>query len=67
MKITVENETYFPTLGILAQKGDEVDIPEGDAFAPRSVTGNMTNKKKSETVPVGTMNEGVVNDGSAPQ
>lgn len=67
MKIKVENETYFPTLGILAEKGSEVEIPDGDAFATPSSAGSVNGKKKSDTASSGATNEGVVNDGSAPQ
>ena len=28
MKIKIEDERVFPTLGIIAQAGDEVDVPE---------------------------------------
>lgn len=28
MKIKVEDERVFPTLGIVAQAGDEVDVPD---------------------------------------
>lgn len=31
MKIKVDDERVFPTLGITAQAGDEVDIPSDDA------------------------------------
>lgn len=29
MKIKVDDERVFPTLGIIAQAGDEVDVPSG--------------------------------------
>lgn len=67
MKITVENETYFPTLGILAQAGDAVEIPDGDAFALPVSTGSVASRKKSDPAPTVASNESVVNDGSAPQ
>lgn len=65
MKITVENETYFPTLGVLVAKGDSVEIPDGDAFPASALADTVVSKKKSDPVPAGTSNEGVVNDGSA--
>lgn len=30
MKITVQEERVFPTLGIVAQIGDEVEVPSDD-------------------------------------
>lgn len=55
-KVTVTEERYFPTLGILAQPGDEVDVPD-EAF-PAPVLDSAPAKVKKEVV---------VNDGSAPQ
>lgn len=55
MKIKVVDERYFPTLGILAAPGDEVDIPD---------EGVAVDSKPSKTV----KNETVVSaDGSAAQ
>ena len=46
-KITVTEERYFPTLSILAQPGDEVDVPD-EAF-PAPVVESTTKTKKDVT------------------
>lgn len=53
-KITVTDERWFPTLGVLAKPGDEIDVPE-EAF-PAAVVESAPAKTKKD-----------VNDGSAPQ
>lgn len=56
MKILVVDERYFPTLGIMARPGDEVEVP-ADAFAsPKNVDSKPSKAAKDE-----------VNDGSTPQ
>lgn len=58
MKITVDEERVFPTLGLVVKPGDSVEVPD-EAFpgeqAPAPV---VTSKKK-------IVEETVVNDGSA--
>jgi hypothetical protein len=65
VKIKVEDERYFPTLGILAKPGDEVEIPDIDFNLQPSVIVPDIGVK---SVAVKTAkNESVVNDGSTPQ
>jgi hypothetical protein len=56
MKIQVTDYRVFPTLGILAEPGDEVEVPD-DAFAPVVVT---STKKSAPAA------KEVNDDGSAP-
>lgn len=44
-KITVEDERVFPTLGIIAQAGDIVEVPNPDA-----VTSSKSKAKPAEEV-----------------
>lgn len=65
MKIKVEDERYFPTLGILAKPGDEVEIPDVDFNLQPPVVTPVIDVK---SIAVKTAkNEMVVNDGSTPQ
>jgi hypothetical protein len=65
MKIRVEDERYFPTLGILAKPGDEVEIPDVDFNLQPPVVAPVIDVK---SIAVKTAkNEMVVNDGSTPQ
>jgi hypothetical protein len=64
VKIKLTEERYFPTLGILAQAGDEVDVPENVTEpAPIAATTNEVKSGAGKTA----KNETVVNDGSTPQ
>lgn len=58
MKIKVEDERYFPTLGVVAKPGDEVDVPV-EAFPAKTVVDSKPSKTAKD--------ETVVNNGSAPQ
>ncbi len=65
MKIKVEDERYFPTLGILAKPGDEVEIPEVDYNLQAPVVAPVIDVKSNAVK--SAKNETVVNDGSTPQ
>lgn len=65
MKIKVEDERYFPTLGILAQPGDEVDVPDSAFDREAPVVAAPSNVKSTSAK--AAQNETVVNDGSAAQ
>lgn len=51
-KIKVEDDRYFPTLGITAVAGDEVEVPE-EAF-PAAVVDSPQSKSKKEVIADGT-------------
>lgn len=65
MKIKVEDERYFPTLGILAKPGDEVEIPDVDYNLQATVAVPVIDVKSNAGK--SAKNEMVVNDGSTPQ
>jgi hypothetical protein len=58
MKIQVTDERVFPTLGILAAAGDEVDVPEDVPSASEEPT-VVASRKKPATKEL--------SDGPAPQ
>lgn len=58
MKITVTDERVFPTLGITAAAGDEVDVPDDVPTAPEAPT-VIASRKKPATKEL--------SDGPAPQ
>ena len=48
MKITVDDERVFPTLGIVAQAGDEVDVPEESAVVDSKKAKKAVNVKEGD-------------------
>jgi len=49
MKITVEDERVFPTLGIVAQAGDEVDLPADVVVVQSSKTKKVSEVKEGDS------------------
>lgn len=49
MKITVEDERVFPTLGIIAQAGDEVRLPEEVVVIESSKTKKVSEVKVGDS------------------
>jgi hypothetical protein len=59
MKIKVDDDRYFPTLGVWGNAGDEIEVPE-EAFPSKGVVDSKLLKTaKNESV--------VTDDGSTPQ
>lgn len=50
MKITVTEERVFPTLGIIAQSGDVVDVPDEDAVVSKSAKPSKTKSQQDEEI-----------------
>lgn len=48
-KIVVEDERVFPTLGIIAQAGDEVRLPEEDVVIQSSKTKKVSEVKEGDS------------------
>lgn len=65
MKIVVTDERTFPTLGVVALPGDEVEVPDNDALDPLPVAKSSKAsvvKSASTDTP-----KDVTDNGSAPQ
>lgn len=65
MKIVVSDERTFPTLGVIALPGDEVEVPDNDALDPLPVVkpGKTSVVKSAAT----DTPKDVTDNGSAPQ